>query len=121
MPTQAPCRLRRKRLRRNRLPRWPPRPSPAWPDSHTQNPKPDGAEWRRTRPEAGRSVASAVYKGLDSRFGRWMRAEERHQAARRKRIDDEHVRGGGVGIERHYPGRRIDLLQRADQPGRIAN
>ena len=51
--------------------------------------------------------------------GGWVLKSEMQSRAR-KGLNDEHVRGGGVGVERHAVGDRVDLAQRIGQPVRVA-
>ena len=76
--------------------------------------------WARTSTPRGSTDSWPLRTGrieqrLNTRFRRGMGAEETHQSRRAERLDDEHVRRGRVGVERHRPRRCLDLPQRVHE------
>src|SRR5438093_12397751 len=75
----------------------------------------DGSSYRSTRRSAhhAEQAANAFVRG-------WMAAEERHQAPAAERLDDKHVRRGGVGVQGDSFRCGVNLPKRIRKPVRIA-
>src|SRR5438445_2218987 len=64
--------------------------------------------------------SAQVKQSVDPGVGGWVGAEQTEQSAGTERLDDEHVRGRRIRVERDDFGGRFDFSERADKAVRAA-